>query len=711
MKRSAIYLFFKKPLVAGFSMFFVLLFIMQFFAHQKYQLNKNKQQSEIDNEVSLIKEKLQSLVMYSYSATKTLAYIVEHYGIPEDFDHIANDLLERQKYFDVVELVDRDGFITHVYPLKDNEVINFNIFKSNEALSGVLATIKSKDFFIAGPVNLKQGGVGMISRQPIFIDNKFSGFSAVITKLSTFFNDLNINTSKDSPFIYQLSRVNSETGEEDFFLDSDMSNYKAFAVPIEMSFGEWKLYVVPTHSKINPALWLGLFGFMVAIAGGWGVWFFAGQKARLNRLINIKLLNQESQLKSVYETSKLQIERSEENLNRAQQIAGLGNWEWEIENGKLLWSKETFRVLDKDPNSFEPTHQAFLDAIHPDDRDFVNNSFTDTLKNNKPYQITFRLLFDDERIKYVDETCEIHYDENKVPKTIFGTIQDITERVNNEKELLNYKTNLEKLVDLRTEELNDSKNALLNLLEDINSQSIELEKEKVKAQSADLMKSAFLATMSHELRTPMNSIIGFTGILLKEFAGPLNDEQKKQLSMVKNSSEHLLGLINDILDISKIEAGKLKVSRMPFDFLKTLEKTITFILPQATKKGLLIKSEISETEITINSDERRVEQVFLNLLSNAIKFSNQGTITVKVNVKDHFVITQVIDPGAGIREEDMNKLFQPFIQLDGGISRPHEGTGLGLAISKNLIEKLGGTIKVESEIGVGSNFIFTLPLT
>ena len=272
---------------------------------------------------------------------------------------------------------------------------------------------------------------------------------------------------------------------------------------------------------------------------------------------------------------------------------------------------------------------------------------------------------------------------------LIGVIRDITDRKKAEIELEKHRNNLEELVEIRTNQL---------------------EKEKINAQSADLMKSAFLATMSHELRTPMNSIIGFTGILLKELAGPLNDEQKRQLGMVKNSGQHLLGLINDVLDISKIEAGKLKVSIYHFDYLKMLEKTIDFLLPQASKKELHIHSEITELNITLNSDERRVEQVLLNLLSNAIKFSKQGTITVKVDIVDGFVVTHVIDQGIGMSKKDLNKLFMPFIQLDGGLSRTHEGTGLGLAICKSLIEKLGGTIQVQSKVGKGSNFTFTLPL-
>lgn len=305
---------------------------------------------------------------------------------------------------------------------------------------------------------------------------------------------------------------------------------------------------------------------------------------------------------------------------------------------------------------------------------YVNNeTITRTLVSGKKIS----LLTSVEAIEIAGET-----------HALFAVV-DITDKKKAELELEIHRNNLEELVDIRTSEL---------------------EKEKVKAQSADLMKSAFLATMSHELRTPMNSIMGFTGILLKELAGPLNTEQKKQLSMVKNSSSHLLGLINDILDISKIEAGKLKVSFYSFNYLEVLEKTVEFLMPQAKEKGLEINTQISKLNITLVSDERRVEQILINLLSNAIKFSNKGVINIKVDVIKNKLITKVIDQGIGIGEKDISKLFVPFVQVENGLSRKHEGTGLGLAICKSLTEKLGGVIFVESKLGKGSVFTLELPL-
>ena len=338
----------------------------------------------------------------------------------------------------------------------------------------------------------------------------------------------------------------------------------------------------------------------------------------------------------------------------------------------------------------ESLGSGWVNAIHPDDQKRVAKEWELAISQGKDLISDFKLLNKKGETLWLTAKTSGLYDVNNNLYGYIGTLVDISERKKAEFELEKYRNNLEQLVALRTEEL---------------------EKEKVKAQSADLMKSAFLATMSHELRTPMNSIIGFTGLLLKEIAGPLNNEQKKQIKMVKNSGEHLLSLINDILDISKIEAGKLKVSFSPFYYLVSLDKTIAFLAPQISSKGLNIRTEISEMDITLISDEGRVEQILLNLISNAIKFSSQGTIVIKVEVKDKLLVTQIIDQGIGIDNKDLSKLFRPFVQIKGDKNKQHEGTGLGLSICKSLINKLGGTIEVESEVGKGSNFTFKLPLS
>lgn len=236
----------------------------------------------------------------------------------------------------------------------------------------------------------------------------------------------------------------------------------------------------------------------------------------------------------------------------------------------------------------------------------------------------------------------------------------------------------------------------------------ELTEALERAESADRSKSAFLAMMSHELRTPLNSIIGFSGVLIQEMTGELNPEQKKQMGMVQNSARHLLSLINDVLDISKIEAGEMVILIQPIDLPLIIKKVIASCTPLAEKKSIAINLNIDKEIGSLLCDAKRLEQILLNLLTNAIKFTNAGEISVVCFANTDQVIIQVKDTGIGIRPEDLSRLFMPFQQIENIVSRLNGGIGLGLAISKKLAEKLGGGLTVESEFGVGSAFSLTL---
>lgn len=249
----------------------------------------------------------------------------------------------------------------------------------------------------------------------------------------------------------------------------------------------------------------------------------------------------------------------------------------------------------------------------------------------------------------------------------------------------------------------------------------ELQTALIRAQGADRMKSAFLATMSHELRTPLNCIIGFTGILLNGLAGELNREQRKQLGMVQNSARHLLELINDVLDLSKIEAGQLLILPESFDLAASIDRVITSIRPLAEKKGLNLETADFPDLGPIVSDRRRLEQILINLLNNAIKFTESGGVQLNLEILEDCCVTPEAEPGRafrihvsgtgiGIEPGDLDALFQPFQQIDSGLTRQHEGTGLGLAICRRLTTLLEGEIHVRSIPSCGSEFTVIFPL-
>ena len=316
------------------------------------------------------------------------------------------------------------------------------------------------------------------------------------------------------------------------------------------------------------------------------------------------------------------------------------------------------------------------------------------MEERLPFHEETEFIFPDGTRGWFDVRCQ------PVPEGVFLLSIDITERHQAETALRELNENLEAKVALRT---------------------TELEAARVRAEAADQLKSAFLATMSHELRTPLNSIIGFTGILLQGLAGPLNPEQGKQLGMVRNSARHLLELINDVLDLSKIEAGQLELRATPFDLRASIERVTATVKPQTVAKGLTLTTVLPPELGSMLSDQRRVDQILLNLLNNAIKFTDQGHVTLTAEQVPDFqpspdlppqpaVRLSVTDTGIGIRPEDLNKLFQPFRQIDSGLTRQHEGTGLGLAICRRLTSLLGGEISAASEWSHGSTFTVILPL-
>jgi signal transduction histidine kinase/CheY-like chemotaxis protein/CHASE3 domain sensor protein len=248
----------------------------------------------------------------------------------------------------------------------------------------------------------------------------------------------------------------------------------------------------------------------------------------------------------------------------------------------------------------------------------------------------------------------------------------------------------------------------------IQKQSLNLEQANLELKRADKLKSEFLANMSHELRTPLNSIIGFSSILQKNKKGNLEAKQLTQVEKINTNGNHLLSLINDILDLSKIEAGKIELDMRDIDLLSLVDTTVGMLQGQAHNKSITLEFENSteEEKVVVNTDDNKLRQVIVNVIGNAIKFVDPGSgkVVVESKLDNGYLDIAVRDNGIGIPEDKLNMIFEAFRQADGSTTRKYGGTGLGLTISKNIVELLGGTIKVESTLGEGSTFTIKVPV-
>ncbi|BCL35454.1 PAS domain-containing protein [Nostoc sp. MS1] len=537
-----------------------------------------------------------------------------------------------------------------------------------------------------------------------------------------------------------------------------------------------------------------------------------------------------------------QLRKISERLTLAVRSGGLGIWEYDCIQGKLIWDERMYELYGIHPADFQGDFNAWFNLVHPDDQEYIWKTTVEFLNKKQEYNIEFRIVQPNGKICFIKTYGLLKRNEKGLPLWIIGINLDITKRKQAEQELIRNR-------DLREAIFNESTDALflvdpVTLLTlDCNRRAVELfeandkteligiegrvlqrrpftsneidaivaqidnkgfwskeieyvtrqgkvfwgniaakpitiagrtlnlvrvtdinERKQAEEQlwrtneqlantNAELaratrLKDEFLANMSHELRTPLNAILGMSEGFLEGVFGSINQKQEKAIATIERSGKHLLELINDILDLSKIESGKLELQISNVSVRSLCDGSLTFIKQMALKKNIRLQTEIDSHIDTIQVDDRRLRQVLINLLSNAVKFTPEGgSVTLKVwlvgdegvggdegdegdkeiyysaqaehpasaNSTQHSPLPTphicfcVIDTGIGIKPEDISKLFQPFTQLDSSLNRNYTGTGLGLALVKRIVSLHGGTVSVSSEVGKGSCFSFRIP--
>ena len=351
-----------------------------------------------------------------------------------------------------------------------------------------------------------------------------------------------------------------------------------------------------------------------------------------------------------------------------------------------------FAVTGYREEEFQQNSHLWHDIVYEADLNALYAQHESILREKKAEPLEHRIIRKDRIVRWVKNTPVLHYNQQGDLTAYDALIQDITERKESELALEEERASLAQRVEERT---------------------FELRRVNAELARASRMKDEFLATMSHEFRTPLHTILGMTEALQEEIFGPLVPKQQDALTNIQDSGRHLLSLIKDILDLAKIGAGKLSlhITEVPVNSL--CQASLRFVKQGALKKQLQVAFAQNSDLSVFEADERRLKQILVNLLSNAVKFTPEGGkigLEVEGSLEQGLISFHVWDTGIGIAEENIDRLFQPFVQLDGTFTRKHSGTGLGLSLVARMVDMHGGSVKVESEVGKGSRVIVTLPI-
>ncbi|MFP4299218.1 MAG: ATP-binding protein [Spirulinaceae cyanobacterium] len=691
-----------------------------------YGVNTALQPEELPYEVSFARE--------TDPATLHL-YSVNEKGKPERSVQVVEDMDVRQRPWYIKAVQTQKPGWSEPFQLGATDLLTINayhpVYDASQRLTGVFSvnfSLRKLNQFLQQLSVSETGQVLILERNGLLVADSIRESSFKSSKLSqnlpisspeeVDFERISIFEDSDPVLQTAAEELRNNFGglrqiqaEESLEFTADAQQHYLRVIPYQDEYGlDWLILTVVPRSEFMGAITanlrrtIGLCGLALIGAIATSLWtsrrmarslFLLGQTAQRVNIGNYDIIPAKTRIQEVAiladafqqmlqrlqaadrlqqnytQELEQQVQEKTAALTEAQHLAKVGSWDFDLVQQTVTWSRELYRIFEVEEDIVVPRPDLTIQQIHPDDRERFHQEVLAAIEQNQAFDTDLKIITQKDNIRFIQSKGQpIQNPQGEFIKYV-GTVADITER---------------------------------KQIEAIAEQA------KENAIAAAEAKSLFLATMSHEIRTPMNGTIGMLQLLQNS---QLTSEQRSRLNLALSSAESLLTLINDILDFSKIEAGKLELETIDFDLHACIEdvaKTMT-LSAQQKELDLILDLEGVQQNI-VKGDPSRLRQILINLISNAIKFTHQGTITLSASLtsvaQKRLLTARVKDTGIGIPPEKIPTLFDTFTQVDASTTRHYGGTGLGLAIVKQLCELMGGAISVQSEVGKGSEFTFTL---
>jgi PAS domain S-box-containing protein len=642
------------PKTSGWLVFFLSLVLTMYLSFAEYQLRLSLEREEVFYKLNELENRFYAALNNGVSATKTLGFFAQNQEtIIPDFDEIGKQILESNPSVDLIQYLD-SGTIVAVYPLKGNEsVIGYNVLEDSLNRPGVMEAIRRKDVYFSGPLNLRQGGIGIVGRFPLFENGKFKGLAGSVIYPDKIFGTDESIVGPDQKFFIKLTKTNRYPGDIASYIPLGQSTIASgYLASSKIEIGDWILSVQLLESS---AFLDGLFAFTLRIilstALGFAAWYLALQPAILQR----KVEEQSKEIIQVNERFELATKATSEVI-----------WDWNVTSDKIYRSDLFFNSLGYENLDKVNSSEFFRSIIHPQDLKEVTEDLEKTLQSERQFwEKEFRIRKADGNYTYINDRGYILRDNAGKAIRMIGATQDISKRKQTEIELL------------------------------VANQSLATANEELKA-------FAFLA--SHDMREPLRMISSFMSLLEKKYKNELDDKAHQYIAFAIDGAKRLTNLINDLLEYSKVG----------FD-IDNIEKINTRALIQEVieLKSDLIRESNAQLIIgdlpDIMGIKTPIQILFQNLIGNAIKYRKEDIdliIKVSGKVEEDFLEFCIEDNGIGIETQYLDQIFGILKRLHPKEKYP--GTGMGLATCRKIVTQHGGKIWAESQIGIGTKFFFKL---